>query len=165
MIYKPSKFIYSSVHIDRVYHFIRDHFSRIPLFTYISFKGPHSSTRLSQAHKLVLSACSPVFRSIFNNSTQNHPIGSFFLVSFLLIEKLRHKIFFFQIINFGSIDQFFPVHSLLALFLFGLVSLARFKKSYCSLYAWHIFPQPGGRSQVYVQRGGLCIPGEAQVGF
>ena len=29
MIYKPSKLIYSSVHIDRVYHFIRDHFSRI----------------------------------------------------------------------------------------------------------------------------------------
>ena len=28
MIYKPSKLIYSSVHIDRVYHFIRDHFSR-----------------------------------------------------------------------------------------------------------------------------------------
>ena len=26
MIYKPSKLIYSSVHIDRVYHFIRDHF-------------------------------------------------------------------------------------------------------------------------------------------
>ena len=40
MIYKPSKLIYSSVHIDRVYHFIRDHFSRIPLFTYISFNGP-----------------------------------------------------------------------------------------------------------------------------
>ena len=40
MIYKPSKLIYSSVHIDRVYHFIRDHFSRIPLYTYISFNGP-----------------------------------------------------------------------------------------------------------------------------
>ena len=37
MIYKPSKFIYSIVHIDRVHHFIRDHFSRIPLYTYISF--------------------------------------------------------------------------------------------------------------------------------
>ena len=37
MIYKPSKLIYSSVHIDRVYHFIRDHFS--PLYTYISFNG------------------------------------------------------------------------------------------------------------------------------
>ena len=34
MIYKPSKLIYSSVHIDRVHHFIRDHFSRIPLYTY-----------------------------------------------------------------------------------------------------------------------------------
>ena len=40
MIYKPSKLIYSSVHIDRVYHFIRDHFPRIPLYTYISFNGP-----------------------------------------------------------------------------------------------------------------------------
>ena len=40
MIYKPSKLIYSSVHIDRVYNFIRDHFSRIPLYTYISFNGP-----------------------------------------------------------------------------------------------------------------------------
>ena len=39
MIYKPSKLIYSSVHIDRVYHFIRDHFSRIPLYTYISCNG------------------------------------------------------------------------------------------------------------------------------
>ena len=29
MIYKPSKLIYSSVHIDRVYHFIQDHFTRI----------------------------------------------------------------------------------------------------------------------------------------
>ena len=33
MIYTPSKLIYSSVHIDRVYHFIRDHFTRIPLYT------------------------------------------------------------------------------------------------------------------------------------
>ena len=41
MIYKPSKLLYSSVHINRVYHFIRDHFSRIPLFTYISFNGPN----------------------------------------------------------------------------------------------------------------------------
>ena len=40
MIYKPSKLICSSVHIDRVYHFILDHFSRIPLYTYISFNGP-----------------------------------------------------------------------------------------------------------------------------
>ena len=40
MIYKLSKLIYSSVHIDRVYHFIRDHFSRIPLYTDISFNGP-----------------------------------------------------------------------------------------------------------------------------
>ena len=40
MIYKQSKLKYSSVHIDRVYHFIRDHFSRIPLYTYISFNGP-----------------------------------------------------------------------------------------------------------------------------
>ena len=40
MIYKPSKLIYSSVHIDCVYHFIRDHFSRIPLYTDISFNGP-----------------------------------------------------------------------------------------------------------------------------
>ena len=40
MIDKPSKLIYSSVHIDRVYHFKRDHFSRIPLYTYISFNGP-----------------------------------------------------------------------------------------------------------------------------
>ena len=40
MIYKPSKLVYSSVHIDRVYHFIRDHFSRIPLHTYTSFHGP-----------------------------------------------------------------------------------------------------------------------------
>ena len=40
MIYKPSKLIYSSVHINRVYHFIRGHFSRIPLYTYISFNGP-----------------------------------------------------------------------------------------------------------------------------
>ena len=40
MIYKPSKLIYSSVHIDRVYHFIRDNFSKIPLYTYISFNGP-----------------------------------------------------------------------------------------------------------------------------
>ena len=39
MIYKPSKLMYSSVHIDRIYHFIRDHFSRIPLYTYISFNG------------------------------------------------------------------------------------------------------------------------------
>ena len=31
MIYKPSKLIYSSVHIDRVYHFIRKFF--IPLYT------------------------------------------------------------------------------------------------------------------------------------
>ena len=44
MIYKPSKLIYSSVHIDRVYHFIRDHFSRIPLYTYISFNGPRETT-------------------------------------------------------------------------------------------------------------------------
>ena len=43
MIYKPSKLIYSSVHIDRVYHFIRDYFSRIPLYTYISFNGPSQS--------------------------------------------------------------------------------------------------------------------------
>ena len=41
MIYKPSKLIYSSVHIDRVYHFIQDHFSRIPLYMYISFNGPY----------------------------------------------------------------------------------------------------------------------------
>ena len=27
MIYKPSNLIYSSVHIDRVYNFILDHFS------------------------------------------------------------------------------------------------------------------------------------------
>ena len=40
MIYKPSKLIYSSVHIDRVYQFKRDHFSRIQLYTYISFNGP-----------------------------------------------------------------------------------------------------------------------------
>ena len=40
MIYKPSKLIYSSVHIDRVYHFMRYHFSRIPLYTYISLNGP-----------------------------------------------------------------------------------------------------------------------------
>ena len=33
MIYKPSKLVYSSVHIGRVYHFIRDHFTRIPLYT------------------------------------------------------------------------------------------------------------------------------------
>ena len=33
MIYQPSKLIYSSVHVDRVYHFIRDHFTRIPLYT------------------------------------------------------------------------------------------------------------------------------------
>ena len=33
MIYKPSKLIYRSVHINRVYHFIRDHFTRIPLYT------------------------------------------------------------------------------------------------------------------------------------
>ena len=39
-IYKPSKLIYSSVHIDRAYHFIRDHFSRIPSYTYISFNWP-----------------------------------------------------------------------------------------------------------------------------
>ena len=38
--FKPSKLIYSSVHIDRLYHFIRDHFSRIPLYTYTSFNGP-----------------------------------------------------------------------------------------------------------------------------
>ena len=49
MIYKPSKSIYSSVHIERVYHFIRDHFSRIPLYTYISFNGP------LQIHNLALS--------------------------------------------------------------------------------------------------------------
>ena len=35
--------IYSSVHIDPVFHFIRDNFSRIPLYTYISFNGPLSS--------------------------------------------------------------------------------------------------------------------------
>ena len=46
MVYKPSKLIYSSVHIDRVYHFIRDHFSRIPLYTYISFNGPILKGRL-----------------------------------------------------------------------------------------------------------------------
>ena len=40
MIYKPSKLIYSSVPIDRLYNFIPDHFSRIPLYTYISFNGP-----------------------------------------------------------------------------------------------------------------------------
>ena len=40
MIYKPAKLIYSSVHIDRVYHFIRDHFSRIPFYPHISFNGP-----------------------------------------------------------------------------------------------------------------------------
>ena len=33
MIYKPSKLIYSCVHIDRVYNFLRDHFTRIPLYT------------------------------------------------------------------------------------------------------------------------------------
>ena len=32
--------IYSSVHFDRVYHFIQNHFSRIPLYMYISFNGP-----------------------------------------------------------------------------------------------------------------------------
>ena len=37
---QPSKLIYSSVHIDRVYNFIRDHFSRIPLYSHISFNGP-----------------------------------------------------------------------------------------------------------------------------
>ena len=42
MIYKPSKLIYSSVHIDR---FIRDHFSWIPLYTYISFNGPNQRNR------------------------------------------------------------------------------------------------------------------------
>ena len=42
MIYKPSKLIYSSVHIDRIVYIILyvDHFSRIPLYTYISFDGP-----------------------------------------------------------------------------------------------------------------------------
>ena len=40
MIYKPSKLIYSSVHIDRVFHFIRDHFTRIPLYTKVIFDGP-----------------------------------------------------------------------------------------------------------------------------
>ena len=40
MVYKQSKFIYSRVHIDSVYHFIRKSFSRIPLYTYISFNGP-----------------------------------------------------------------------------------------------------------------------------
>ena len=40
MIYKPSKLIYSSVHIDRVYHLIRDHFTRIPLYTQVISDGP-----------------------------------------------------------------------------------------------------------------------------
>ena len=41
MTYKPSKLIYSSVHIDRVYIILYgDHFSRIPLYTVISFNGP-----------------------------------------------------------------------------------------------------------------------------
>ena len=47
MIYKPSKLIYSSVHIDLVYHFIRDHFSRIPIYTYISFNRPVLTSSLS----------------------------------------------------------------------------------------------------------------------
>ena len=38
MIYKPSKLIYSSVHIDRVYHIIRKFF--IPLYTQVIFDGP-----------------------------------------------------------------------------------------------------------------------------
>ena len=50
MIYKPSKLIYSRVYIDWVYDSKRDHFSRIPLYTYISFNVPvhlddgHNST-------------------------------------------------------------------------------------------------------------------------
>ena len=51
MIYKPSKLINSSVHIDRVYHFIRDHFSQIPLYTYISFNGPEEGGALRQLYE------------------------------------------------------------------------------------------------------------------
>ena len=40
------KLIYCSVHINRVFHFIRDNFSRIQLYTYISFNGPHVQSDL-----------------------------------------------------------------------------------------------------------------------
>ena len=53
MIYKQSKLIYSSVHIDRVYHFIRDHFSRVPLYTYISFNGPPEIIYCANKHILL----------------------------------------------------------------------------------------------------------------
>ena len=39
MIYKPSKLVYTSVHIDRVYHF-----SCLPLYPYVSFNGPQTFT-------------------------------------------------------------------------------------------------------------------------
>ena len=61
MINKPSKLIYSSVHIDREYHFVRDHFSRIPLYTYISFNGPDRVSN-DVSHVTTSSAVSPLSR-------------------------------------------------------------------------------------------------------
>ena len=56
--YGSSKLIHSSVHIDRVYNFVHNHFSRIPLRTYVAFNGPldrPGHARVSNTTKLFFS--------------------------------------------------------------------------------------------------------------